>query len=142
MMRAIVIAGVLVLGITAVAAQDPISDRKALMKATGKAFAGGAAMVRGEAPFDLAKAKAIFAAVEDQAAKAPALFPDNTKDGDTAALPAVWTNKADFNAKFTKIGADAKAAETSVTDLDTFKTAFSGLGKDCGDCHETYRQKK
>jgi cytochrome c556 len=144
MMRAIVVVGALVLGVTAVAAQqDPIEARKALMKATGKQAAAGAAMIKGEAPFDLAKAKAIFVALQETATKAPALFPDNSKvGGETAALPKIWENKADFEAKFAKLGADAKAAEASVTDLDSFKTAFGGVGKDCGSCHETYRQKK
>ena len=62
--------------------------------------------------------------------------------GDTAALPAIWDNKADFDAKFTKFGADAKAAQGAVKDLDTFKAAFGGLTKNCGGCHETYRAKK
>lgn len=143
MMRALVIAGALALGVTAVAAQDPIAARRALMKDTGKQAGGGAAMVRGEAPFDLAKAKAIFVAVQKQAAEAPALFPDNSKTGgETAALPAIWQSKADFDARFVKMGADAKAAEASVTDLDSFKVAFGGVGKNCGGCHELYRLKK
>ena len=49
---------------------------------------------------------------------------------------------ADFQAMFTKLGADAKAGEASVTDLDTFKAAFASVGKDCGACHQTYRVKK
>lgn len=131
------------MGVTAVAAQDPIAARRALMKDTGKQAGGGAAMVRGEAPFDLAKAKAIFVAVQKQAAEAPALFPDNSKTGgETAALPAIWQSKADFDARFVKMGADAKAAEASVTDLDSFKVAFGGVGKNCGGCHELYRLKK
>src|SRR5262245_20546132 len=103
MMRALVVAGALVLGISVVAAQtqDPIATRKALMKDTGKQAGAGAAMVRGEAPFDLAKAKAIFVAVQKQAAEAPALFPDNSKEGgETAALPKIWESKADFDARF------------------------------------------
>lgn len=145
MMRAFVVAGAMVLGITVVAAQsqDPIAARKALMKATGKNAGAGAAMVRGEAPFDLAKAKEIFVAVQETAAKAPALFPDNSKEGgETAALPKIWEAKADFDARFVKLGADAKAAEASVTDLDSFKVAFGGVGKNCGGCHELYRVKK
>ncbi len=100
-------------------------------------------MAKGEAPFDLAKAKTIFVTFEDAAGKMPALFPDNSKTGeDTAALPAVWEKKADFDAKFKKFGEDAKAAEGSVKDLDSFKAAFATVGKNCGGCHETYRAKK
>jgi cytochrome c556 len=29
-----------------------------------------------------------------------------------------------------------------VKDVDSFKTAFSGVTKNCGGCHETYRAKK
>jgi cytochrome c556 len=73
----------------------------------------------------------------------PGLFPESSKTGgDTAALPAIWQNKADFDAKFAKFGADAKAAASAVKDVDSFKTAFSGVTKNCGGCHETYRAKK
>jgi len=38
---------------------------------------------------------------------------------------------------------DAKAAEASVKDLDSFKATFGNIGKnDCGGCHEKYRVKK
>ena len=50
--------------------------------------------------------------------------------------------RADFDARFQKFGAEAKAAQASVKDLDTFKASFSGLTKNCGGCHETYRAKK
>ena len=71
------------------------------------------------------------------------LFPDNSKTGgDTAALPAIWANMADFKGRFEKFGAEAKAAQSTVKDLDSFKAAFAGLTKNCGGCHETYRAKK
>jgi cytochrome c556 len=131
-------------GATAVVAQqNPITARKALMKENGNQAKVGAAMAKGEAPFDLAKAKEIFATVEKAANTMPGLFPDNSKTGkDTEASPKIWQNTADFKAKFAKIGADAKAAQTSVKDLDSFKTAFGGIGKQCGGCHQEYRVKK
>ena len=46
-----------------------------------------------------------------RADKMQELFPDSSKTGgDTAALPAIWENKADFDAKLAKFSADAKAA--------------------------------
>jgi len=144
MKRVFVVAGLFAVTVAAaVAADDPIKARKALMKENGKQAKEGVAMVKGEAPFDLAKAKAILATFENAAVKAPPLFPDTAKEGgETQALPAIWQNKADFEQRFTKLGADAKAAEASVTDLASFKTAFSGIGKDCGGCHELYREKQ
>jgi cytochrome c556 len=131
-------------GVTAVVAQsDPIATRKQLMKEMGAQTKTGAGMAKGEAPYDQAKAQQILANYVDSATKAPALFPDNSKTGgDTAALPAIWENMGDVKGKFDKFGAEAKAAQSSVKDLDSFKSAFGGLTKNCGGCHETYRAKK
>jgi cytochrome c556 len=127
----------------AVAQADPIAARKALMKANGEQAKIGAAIAKGDAPFDAAKVQTIFATFVEAAEKAPALFPDNSKTGGkTEALPAIWKNKADFEARFAKFGADAKAAPASVKDLATFKALWSGLiRKNCTGCHEKYVQK-
>ena len=145
MIRAFFAVTVIALGVgVALAQQDPIKARRALMKANGDEAKVGAAMAKGEAPFDLAKARKMFSTFEDAAAKAPSLFPDNSKSGgDTAAKAEIWENLDDFKARLVKLGTDAKAAMESVTDLDTFKAAFGSIGKnDCGACHEKYRVKK
>ena len=144
MKRLILVATTLAIGVSfAVAQQDPIAARKALMKKNGDEAKIGTQFMKGEAAFDLAKAKAIFAAYADAASKAPALFPDNSKTGgDTAALPAIWEKKDDFNAKLKKFGEDAKEAQTKVTDEASFKAAFPTVQKNCGGCHETFRVKK
>lgn len=141
---AVAAVAVVAFGATVVLAQqDPIAARKALMKANGQGAGALAKMVKGEAPFDLAMAKKAFATFEDAAAKMPGLFPDNSKvGGETTAAPKIWENMADFKARFVKFGNDAKAAETSVKDLDTLKTTFPELAKNCGGCHELYRIKK
>jgi cytochrome c556 len=143
MKRFVLVATMLALGISFAAAESPIAERKALMKKNGDAAKLGAQFVKGEAPFDLAKAKAIFATYAAAAAKMPALFPADSKTGEkTEALPVIWEKMDDFKAKFQKLGADAKAAEAKVTDLDSFKTQFSAVQKNCGGCHQTYRVKK
>jgi cytochrome c556 len=148
MIRTVVAIAVVALGLsTALAQQDPIKARKALMKSNGDQAKIISDMAKGDKPFDLAAAQKAFATFQDAAAKMPALYPDNTKDGDPSdqfnASPKVWDNMADFKARFTKFGSDAKAAEASVKDVDTLKAALGNLGKnDCGSCHETYRLKK
>jgi cytochrome c556 len=128
----------------AVAQQDVIKERKDIMKANGDQAKIGAAMMKGEQPYDQAAAQKIFATFADAASKMPNLFPDNSKTGeDTAALPKIWEDMADFKARFSKFSDDAKAAEGSVKDLDSFKAAFGNIGKnDCGGCHQLYRAKK
>ena len=130
-------------GATAVVAQqNPIEARQALMKDNGKHAKLGAAMVKGEKPFDLAAAKEIFVTFE-KSVKAADLFPPDSKTGhDTTAAPKIWENMDDFKARFVKFGEDAKKAADSVKDLDSFKTAFGAIGKDCGGCHREYRIKK
>jgi cytochrome c556 len=149
MMRTACAVAAMALGVTAaVAQQDPIAARKALMKANGDHGKIGGAMIKGETPFDLAKVHEIFATWEDASANAPALFPENSIDQATAddpysASPEIWHNLEDFKTRLAKLGADAKAANASVKDLDSFKAAFANIGKnDCGGCHEKYRLKK
>ncbi len=149
MVRTLSVLALVGLAVTVAAAQqNPIAARKQLMKDNGDQAKIGAAMAKGEAPFDLAKAHKIFATFEDTASKAPALFQDNTAEQATAddpytASPDIWKNMDDFKARLAKFGADAKAATSSVKDLETFKSAFGNIGKnDCGGCHEKYRLKK
>jgi cytochrome c556 len=143
--RTVLAVAAVAFGVTAVAAQmnDPIAARKALMKANGEQAQIGNKMAKGEESFDLAKAKKIFVTFQDASEKAPNLFPDNSKTGgDTAALPAIWEKKADFEAKLAKLGADAKAADAAVKDLDTFKLQFAEVTKNCGGCHQPYRMRR
>ncbi len=144
MFRTVLAVAAIAIGVTAVAAQsDPIAARKALMKEQGAQTKTGAGMAKGEAPFDLAKAQAILANYVDTSAKMPDLFPANSKTGgETTAAPKIWEDMAGFKAGFAKMSTEAKAAQSSVKDLDSFKAAFGGLTKNCGGCHETYRVKK
>jgi cytochrome c556 len=127
----------------AAAQSNPIAARKALMKANGQQAKIGAAIAKGDAPFDAEKVQAIFATFVDAAEKAPALFPDNSKTGGkTEALPSIWKNKADFEARLAKFGADAKVAQAEAKDLASFKAIWAGLiRKNCTGCHEKYVQK-
>lgn len=144
MIRTVLAVTAIAIGVTAVVAQsDPIAARKQLMKDNGAATKTGSMMVKGETPYDQAKAQQVLAAYVEVGTKMPTLFPENSKTGgDTAALPAIWENMGDFKGKFDKFAAEAKAAQSSVKDLDTFKSAFGGLTKNCGGCHEVYRAKK
>ncbi|HMK78484.1 MAG TPA: cytochrome c [Xanthobacteraceae bacterium] len=144
MHRTVLAVAAIAIGVTAVAAQsDPIATRKATMKNVGAVTKTGGQMVKGEVPYDQAKAQEIFATYVDASTKMPTLFPESSKTGgDTAALPAIWTGMDDFKAKFAKFGSDAKAARASVKDLDSFKASFGTVTKNCGGCHETYRAKK
>lgn len=142
MIRTVLAIAALAVGVTTAIAQDPIAARKATMKEVGAQARTGAGIMKGDVPFDLAKAKAIFATYAAAAEKMPTLYPDNSKTGgETSASPKVWEDKAGFAAGFAKFAKEAKEAEASIKDLDSFKAAFPNVGKNCGGCHETFRVK-
>jgi cytochrome c556 len=143
MIRTALVLASLGLGLTAVMAQsNPIAERKDAIKAVGAATRDGAAMAKGEAAFDAAKAQAIFKTYADAAKKVPTLFPDSSKTGgETTAASKIWEDQAGFKAAFAKFETDAAAGAT-VANLDGFRSAFGGATKNCGTCHEVYRIKK
>jgi len=143
MIRTVLAVAVLAFGATALVAQsDPIAARRALMKANGDQSKIATDMLEAKRPFNLDEAKKVFAAFAEAGEKAPALFPDTSKTGgDTAALPAIWENKADFEAKLAKFAREAKAAADATKDFDSFKVQVTEVRKNCGGCHQPYRKK-
>jgi cytochrome c556 len=139
---AVAVVAIAAFGATAVVAQqDLIAARQALMKANGRNAGAVVKMIKGENPYDAAKVKAAFDQWDDTAAKLPTLFPDNSKDGDTKALPAIWTERAKFEAavaKFKKDVDDNRAK--AMSGLDGLKVALGAVGKNCNDCHEAFRK--
>jgi len=132
---------VVALGVgVAFADSDPIKDRRALMKANGEATKTVVGMLKG-APFDLTAVKAALKTYGNAAANMPKLFPDSSRTGDTHALPEIWENKADFEARFKKFGDDASVASTAIVDEASFKANMPNVFKNCGGCHEKYRAK-
>ena len=141
MIRILCALSAVVLGATAVLAQSSaIKDRKEIMEKISNDNKVMTAMVKGEAPFDGAKAGALLAPWEGMMKKYVTLFPDDSKTGDkTRAKPEIWQKKSDFEAKaaeFIKTVNDAKAATGSA---DAFKAAFGTVSKACDTCHEPYR---
>ena len=141
MMRLSVFAiAALAVGITTADAQDVIAARKANMKQQGAQAGQGNKFMKGEEPFDLAKAKHIFEVWAETGAKIAGQFPDNSKTGDTAALPAIWEKKSEFDGLAAKLVTDAKAALANVKDEASFKATFPEVLKDCGGCHRPFRK--
>ncbi len=141
MKRHLIAAGFFILGMGTVFAQsDVIAEREQTMKDTARATGAAVKMLKGEAPFDLAAVQATLNVYIATAKKMPGLFPDNSKTGGgTHALPAIWENKAAFDAIFAKLGKDASDALLNVKDEASFKASFPAILKNCGTCHQTYR---
>lgn len=148
MMRTVVVAATLLLGVSGVMAQqDAVKVAQDTMKANGKNLGGVLApMFKGEKPYDQAAVDAALTQLDDTAKKLPAMFPASLKDakweGDYSPSSKVWDDKAGYDAKvasFAKVVTEAKA---KIKDLNSLKANFPGIGKECGGCHETFRLKK
>ena len=137
MIRTVLITATIAIGVTGVMAQsDAISERKALMKKNSQHTKSVSAMVKGDAPFDAAAVNAAYTQWSETAAALPKLFPDNSKTGDTRALPKIWEDRKGFEAQ---IAAFAKASANKPANLEGLKASFPAVNKVCGDCHEGYR---
>ena len=140
MKRMVGVALGLVIAAGAMAQSDVIGQRKDLMKANGAATRLGTQMVRGEAPFDLAKAREIFTGISQRMERFPTLFPENSKTGgETHAAPRIWEDMPGFRAAAAKIVQDANEAARTTTDMPTFQASFQKVGANCNACHQTYR---
>ncbi len=122
---------------------DPIEDRQKILKSFGDTTKPVAAMLKGEAPFDLVPVQAALDTYINGVKKLPDLFPDDSKTGHkTEALPKIWEEKSKFNALYEKLGTDAAAARAGITDIASLKTLYPKVLGDCKACHDDYREKK
>jgi cytochrome c556 len=82
----------------------------------------------------VAEMEAFFATFLDR-------FPNGTDAGNTRALPAVWSNRAGFNAAYAalppQLAALRSAAEAG--NVSGFATALQQTGAACGACHRQFR---
>lgn len=122
------------------AADSPIETRRRLMVEMIQATKIPRAMVRGEAPFDAGAVKNATRRVLEATAALPRLFPDGTSEG-SAALPALFENRADFEARFLELEQAAitmaLAARKGPGEL---AFAFGEYQAVCDGCHERYRK--
>ena len=116
-----------------------IGQRKEILKGWGTLAKEPGDMLKGDAKFDLAKVQALLTSLKEGAPKLKALFPADSKTGETRALPAIWEKNADFLGRFDKIAADATAAAAAIKDEASFKTELPKIFGNCGGCHREYR---
>jgi cytochrome c556 len=135
---------ILCMGSTAFAqeptAKDLIAYRQGVMEALGKHIGAISMMVRGKVPYDhmVVQANALAAT----AATVGDVFPAGSDMGDTHALPAVWEQEADFQAKVTALqdAATNFAAVAAGGDKAAIGKALGAVGGSCKGCHDNYKQ--
>ena len=70
------------------------------------------------------------------------IFPAGSDVEKSEALPAIWENRADFDAAMTKFVKTAKLMEqaASIGDMRQIGSAIQSLGGACKGCHDDFRE--
>ena len=80
--RSVLVVSSLAIVRTAGGAQtDVIAERKGIMRGNGAAARTGTQMIRGDVPFDAAKARDVFAGIQSGVTRFPTLFPEPARRG-------------------------------------------------------------
>ena len=140
-------AALIVIGVSAGHAADEaeniIKYRQNVMKSIGGHIANIAAVAKGQVTY-IENVSAHARALADMTKLVAPLFPEGTDTGKTNALPAIWTDRAKFDAalKANQAAAAAMVDAAATNDLATIQAALGKLGKSCGGCHKPFRKKK
>ncbi len=121
-----------------------VKQRVAAMTLIGKYFGPLGGMAQGKVPFD-ANIVARNAGYLEVLTKLPwDGFDASTQNEKSAALPEVWKDPAKFKAaqdlvqkQVANVVAVAKGGNEAA-----IKAALGDVGKACGNCHNTFREKK
>jgi cytochrome c556 len=123
-----------------------VKQRQAAMTLQGKYFGPLAGMAQGKVPYngDVVKRNAGYLNVLD---KMPwDGFSPETKGttAKTAALPAIWNEPDKFKQAQERLESEvSKLVQVSASgDEAAVKAQIGAVGKSCGGCHETFREKQ
>jgi cytochrome c556 len=147
MARTLVVAGALLLGVSAAMAQQEIAVKQDnLMRAQAKSlYTVMLKTVKGEIPYDQTAIDAAMAQLEQSVPTIPTVFATNPKEDVVNATygssQKIWQNKADFDSKVPPVIKAIADVKGKVKDVASLKVAYDSINGKCTDCHETYRVK-
>jgi len=126
-------------------AERAIEYRQAVYKIVAGNFGPLSQVAQGKAEFKSENATKQATRLSQIATFVGDAYPDVSKEGKTRALPAIWTNRKEFDqlvadfATHTKTLADV--VENSSSAGDELKAAVAAVGYDCKACHDKFRSK-
>ena len=121
-----------------------VKQRQSAMTLIGKYWGPMAGMMQGKIPYDV-KVIQRNAGFLDNLSRMPwDGFAESTKDVKSAALPAIWTDNAKFAEAADRLQNEASKlyAVSRSGDEAAVKAQLGAVGKACGGCHESFRQKQ
>lgn len=147
----ILLAGAAIMGgvaASAIAAENPIGARKAMMQNVVAATKMGGGMLKGNIEYSEAAAQLVLRVMNQAALGVGEYFPKGSETGmETTASPKIWSDMEGFTAALAKFQADTAAGivkpeEVEFFDKDAFGAAFGKATANCKSCHQEYRIKK
>ncbi len=124
-------------------AQATADTRQGLFKIIGRYFGPIVGMARGQIPYDAAVVEYNASKINQLASMSTDLFSKDTSEFDleTGALPGIWKNQDDFNAKAAALVETSAALAAAASEgKGPAMKAFGKVGGACKGCHDDYRQ--
>jgi cytochrome c556 len=131
---------------TALAQAKPetlVKQRQAAMVLIGKYWGPMGGMAQGKVPFNADTVKRNTGYLQALSAMPWDGFNASTKDVKTRALPAVFSDTAKFKEAQDRFTGEVSKLATTVAGGDeaAIKSQLATVGKTCGGCHESFREK-
>ncbi len=131
---------------TALAQAKPetlVKQRQAAMVLIGKYWGPMGGMAQGKVPFNADTVKRNTGYLQALSAMPWDGFNPSTKDEKTRALPAVYNDAAKFKEAQDRFTSEISKLATTVGggDEGAIKSQLAAVGKSCGSCHESFREK-
>jgi cytochrome c556 len=121
-----------------------VKQRQAAMTLQGKYFGPMAGMAQGKVPYNAATVQRNAAFLDNLSRMPWDGFDPSTKDVKSAALPAVFEQQDKFKEAASRLENEtSRLYQVSRSgDEAAVKAQIGAVGKTCGGCHESFRQKQ
>ena len=131
-------------------ATGAVKQRMEAMKTIGRSMKGLAAMMSGKVFYEPVKTHALAQTIKIYGStNLTKLFPKESLDGPTNALPAIWSDWREFKALSDQLSENAgdlvrmtSHERGNNTERYIVAAAFKRLAKTCSECHKKFRKKK
>jgi cytochrome c556 len=126
-------------------AERAIEYRQAVYKIVAGNFGPLSQVAQGKAEFKAETATRQASRLAQIATFVGDSYPDISQEGKTRALPAIWSNRKEFDQLVRDFAAHTKTlaevVENSSSAGEELKAAVAAVGNDCKGCHDKFRSK-
>lgn len=133
-------AGILAASLPALADDGAVGYRQKVMDAVGGTMEAMVAIAKQEVPHSAhlavhARNMAALATIVND------VFPPGSGEGDTEALPEIWSQPEAFKQRLDRFGQAARDLDAVVSsgDMSGFGEALGALGQSCKGCHDDFK---